>query len=201
MTDPNLVNKSLKPRRMYYSPIGDGVVAADGVELKRLPRDLTPKVEVIHQRFVERGTPGRDGVRVVEKNWTTGGGGDNASGVNRYSSDIGGGFPESGRESRATTAPSPFSTMGDPLGFSNAPSGLGSNQPNSNTASGPGTSGSGLNRPYPASSAPLSGLKSPSQDPYGTLGSIGSIRSEPARNDYLNGLGDTLPHSGRTSSK
>jgi hypothetical protein len=73
VTDPELVNKSLKPRRFYYAPIGDGVVAADGVELKRIPPDLSPKVEVIQQRVVERGPSGKAGIKVVEKTWTTGG--------------------------------------------------------------------------------------------------------------------------------
>lgn len=73
VTDPALVTKSLKPRRFYYAPIGDGVVAADGVELKRLPPDLTPKVEVIQQRIVEKGPGGKAGVKVTEKTWSTGG--------------------------------------------------------------------------------------------------------------------------------
>lgn len=48
-------------------------MAADGVELKRLPPDLTPKVEVIQQRVVERAPPGKPGLRVTEKTWSTGG--------------------------------------------------------------------------------------------------------------------------------
>ena len=182
MTDPLLVNKSLKPRRMYYSPIGDGVVAADGIELKRIPREQTPRVSVIHQRYVEKGAPGKDGVRVMEKTWTTGGDGGSEIGGTRAGSEFGGGFPDSGRNSRATNVTSPFSALGDPLGFSNTPSGPGS---------GLGTSN--LNKPAPPA-APLSGLKSPSQDPYGTLNSL-------PRSD--NGLGDSrydFPQSGRTSS-
>ncbi|KAE9554481.1 hypothetical protein FO519_002292 [Halicephalobus sp. NKZ332] len=169
VTDPHLVNKSLKPRRMYYSPIGDGVVAADGIELKRIPRDQTPRVSVIHQRVVERGAGGRDGVRVMEKTWTTGGDGESQAGVTRAESEIGGGFPDSGRNSRATNVTSPFSAMGDPLGFSGAPSGPG------------------------VGSAPLSGLKSPAQNPYGTF----------PKAESLNGLGDSrydFPQSGRTST-
>lgn len=54
------------------SPIGDGVVAADGIELKRLPPDLTPKVSVIHQRYVEKGDPGNAGLKVYEKTWDEG---------------------------------------------------------------------------------------------------------------------------------
>ena len=169
---------------MYYSPIGDGVVAADGVELKRIPRDQTPRVSVIHQRFVEKGAPGKDGVRVVEKTWTTGGDGDSQAGGTRAGSEFGGGFPDSGRNSRATNVTSPFSAMGDPLGFSNTPSA---------PASGLGTSN--LNKPAPPA-APLGGYKSPSQDPYGTLNSL-------PKSDH-NGLGDSrydFPQSGRTSSK
>lgn len=58
---------------MFYSPIGDGVVAADGVELKRSEQDLTPKVEVTNQRIVEKGDRGMAGLKVQEKTWTTGG--------------------------------------------------------------------------------------------------------------------------------
>lgn len=74
MTDPDVVPKILtkiKPRRMFYSPIGDGVVAADGVEMKRGPVDLTPRVEVIQTRTVERGEKGKGGVNIIEKTWTT----------------------------------------------------------------------------------------------------------------------------------
>lgn len=83
VTDPTLVNKVLngiRPKKFFYSPIGDGVVAADGVEMKRGPVDLTPKVEVIHQRVVEKGDAGQGGVRVTEKAWSSGGGpGDNSA--------------------------------------------------------------------------------------------------------------------------
>lgn len=72
VTDPRYLTKSLKPRRLFYSPIGDGVVAADGIELKRLPPDLTPKVSVIHQRYVEKGDPGSAGLKVYEKTWDEG---------------------------------------------------------------------------------------------------------------------------------
>lgn len=33
VTDPNIMNKSLKPRRFYYSPIGDGVVSSALISL------------------------------------------------------------------------------------------------------------------------------------------------------------------------
>ncbi|KAI3418827.1 hypothetical protein GPALN_007927 [Globodera pallida] len=71
VTDRNIMNKSLKPRRFYYSPIGDGVVAADGIEMKRPPPDLTPRRYEYHQRYVEHG-PGQPGVRVTEKVWHEG---------------------------------------------------------------------------------------------------------------------------------
>uniref|UniRef100_A0AC34F5A0 Uncharacterized protein n=1 Tax=Panagrolaimus sp. ES5 TaxID=591445 RepID=A0AC34F5A0_9BILA len=211
VTDPGLVNKSLKPRRMYYSPIGDGVVAADGIEMKRGPRDLTPRVEVIHQRIVEKGTAGRDGVRVVEKQWTSGGDGGNAAAGSRAGSEFGGGgaTPDNGRDSRAAGAPSPFGGLADPLGLGST--GLGSPQ-------GPGTSGYGtgssprptnndLYRSSPKPSQPSKFDTLGSRDPYSTLG---STRSEPPRNDYLNGLGNLgdsrygsnndFPQSGRTST-
>jgi hypothetical protein len=79
VTDPDLIKKSLKsiqPRTFYYSPIGDGVVAADGVEMKRGPPDLAPRISVIHQRYVEK-VPGQPGHRVYERLWDEGGrGGD-----------------------------------------------------------------------------------------------------------------------------
>lgn len=197
---------------MYYSPIGDGVVAADGIEMKRVPRDLTPRVEVIHQRIVEKGARGRDGVRVTEKQWTSGGDGGSAADGSRAGSEFGGGLPDGSRESRvnATAAPSHYGSFPDPLGAGNT--GHGSPQSNS----GPGTSGYGNGRPNandifrtpqkPSQPSKFDTLGS--QDPYSTLG---STRSEPPRNDYLNGLGNLgdsrytsnndFPQSGRTSSK
>uniref|UniRef100_A0A7E4VLL7 ZM domain-containing protein n=1 Tax=Panagrellus redivivus TaxID=6233 RepID=A0A7E4VLL7_PANRE len=211
VTDPTLVNKSLKPRRMYYSPIGDGVVAADGVEMKRLPRDTTPRVSVTHQRIVEKGDPGRDGVRIVEKQWTTGGDGGSLHGGSRAGSEFGGGFPESGRDSRATNVASPLGSLADPMAYANN---LGGQPP-----AGPGTSGYGT-APSRLNSTPLGDVyRTPNANPsdkYGTLGSrdpystLGSTRSEPPKNDYLNGLGPDSrygsindfggPQSGRTST-
>jgi len=76
ITDPNYIKKynSIKPRRFFYSPIGDGVVAADGVEMKRGPPDLTPRISVRHERFVERGK-GQPGHRLYEHLWDEGGDG------------------------------------------------------------------------------------------------------------------------------
>lgn len=54
---------------MFYSPIGDGTVAADGIELRRGPTDLTPKKYVYHERVVEKGDPGQGGRRVYEERW------------------------------------------------------------------------------------------------------------------------------------
>lgn len=62
----------MKPRRLYYSPIGDGVVAADGVELKRIPKDLSPKVTVTHSRTLDRGEPGHDGYNIYTRTTTHG---------------------------------------------------------------------------------------------------------------------------------
>ncbi|KAL7071478.1 hypothetical protein ACQ4LE_009082 [Meloidogyne hapla] len=72
VNDPNIMKKSLKPRRLFYSPIGDGVVEADGIEMKYPPRDLTPRRYVYHQRFTEQ-DPGAPGIRVSEKTWHEGG--------------------------------------------------------------------------------------------------------------------------------
>lgn len=57
----------MKPRRIYYSPIGDGVVAADGVEMKHAPKDVSPRISVTHVRTYDRGEPGRDGYNIYEK--------------------------------------------------------------------------------------------------------------------------------------
>ncbi|KAL3102983.1 hypothetical protein niasHT_026431 [Heterodera trifolii] len=121
VTDPALVNKSIKPRRFYYAPIGDGVVAADGVELKRLPRDLTPKVEVIQQRIVEKSDRGRPGVRITEKTWSTGAPTEDS--LKGYGhSDNPNEFPASdaGRGSRASD-PDAFASLADQLGPSVRP--------------------------------------------------------------------------------
>ncbi|KAI6241582.1 hypothetical protein M3Y99_00318000 [Aphelenchoides fujianensis] len=72
ITDPNFLKKSLKPRTLFYSPIGDGTVAADGIEKRRGPVDLTPRVHVTHERVVEKGDPGHGGRRVYEHTWDTG---------------------------------------------------------------------------------------------------------------------------------
>jgi hypothetical protein len=67
--DPTFIKKSIKPRRVYYSPIGDGVVEADGIEMKRGPKDMTPKIHVSHERYLERGSGGHGGVNIYEKRW------------------------------------------------------------------------------------------------------------------------------------
>ncbi|KAM3726648.1 Zyxin [Dirofilaria immitis] len=98
ITDPGHLPRSLKPRRLYYSPIGDGVVAADGIELKRVPKDLSPKITVTHSRTLDRGEPGHDGYNIYARTVTHDLGND-------YGSDIGG----SGRDSRLTGGISPGS--------------------------------------------------------------------------------------------
>lgn len=71
--DPKQIPKSLKPRRLYYSPIGDGVVAADGVEMKKRPKDMSPRITISHIRTVEPGEPGRPGYNLYERHVTQGG--------------------------------------------------------------------------------------------------------------------------------
>jgi hypothetical protein len=214
VTDKDIVVKSLstiKPRRMFYSPIGDGVVAADGIEMKRAPPDLQPRVEIIQQRHVEKGHPGQAGRRVIEKTWTSGGG-PGAGGASNYGSEYGGG---SGRDSRATNAASPFGSLADPLGMGSTGLGGGAGgppqqQPGSGGAGGPGTSGYGAqpNDPFASNYNTLG-----SRDPYSTLG---STKSAPVDNrgrsqDPLNGFGDNYgsglgggpnayPPSGRSST-
>uniref|UniRef100_A0A0R3S5T8 ZM domain-containing protein n=1 Tax=Elaeophora elaphi TaxID=1147741 RepID=A0A0R3S5T8_9BILA len=99
ITDPGHLPRSLKPRRLYYSPIGDGVVAADGVELKRAPKDLSPKITVTHCKTLDRGEPGHDGYNIYARTTTHG---------NDYGSDMGG----SGRDSRLTGGMSPGTAKG-----------------------------------------------------------------------------------------
>ena len=70
VTDPNYFKRSLKPRTMFYSPIGDGVVQADGVEWHRGNADLSPRVHITHERVVERGDGGAGGRRVYEHTWS-----------------------------------------------------------------------------------------------------------------------------------
>lgn len=58
---------------MFYSPIGDGVVEADGIEMKRGPKDMTPKRYVTHERYAEGGNGGHGGVNLYETRWANGG--------------------------------------------------------------------------------------------------------------------------------
>uniref|UniRef100_A0A915CS15 Uncharacterized protein n=1 Tax=Ditylenchus dipsaci TaxID=166011 RepID=A0A915CS15_9BILA len=102
VTDPTYVSKALKPKRMFYSPIGDVIVAADGIEMKRGPVDLTP----------------RAGHKITEKTWTSGGGGSESGYTNEYGG-TGGGNDGTGRNSRNTNLQSPFGALSDPLGLGN----------------------------------------------------------------------------------
>ncbi|VDK82841.1 unnamed protein product [Litomosoides sigmodontis] len=132
ITDPGHLPRSLKPRRLYYSPIGDGVVAADGVELKRIPKDLSPKVTVTHSRTLDRGEPGHDGYNIYTRTTTH-------DLRNDYGSDVGG----SGRESRLTGGISPDSdSFGQQSGVGPGVSCGGRDSDNKGGAMGPG-SGSG----------------------------------------------------------
>uniref|UniRef100_A0A7I4Z525 Uncharacterized protein n=1 Tax=Haemonchus contortus TaxID=6289 RepID=A0A7I4Z525_HAECO len=99
ITDPTQLPKSLKPRRLYYSPIGDGTVAADGIELRRRPVDLSPRVTITQMTHLDRGQKGHDGLYVYEKTWKS-------SALSRPESETGcgseqGGGGGSGRNSRA----------------------------------------------------------------------------------------------------
>ncbi|VDN17076.1 unnamed protein product [Gongylonema pulchrum] len=98
ITNPGNLPRSLKPRRLYYSPIGDGVVAADGVEMKRLPQEMSPRIQVTHARTLDRGEPGQGGYNIYARTATHDAG-------SEYGSDLGG----SGRDSRLTGGLSPGS--------------------------------------------------------------------------------------------
>uniref|UniRef100_A0A915PTR0 Uncharacterized protein n=1 Tax=Setaria digitata TaxID=48799 RepID=A0A915PTR0_9BILA len=158
ITDPGHLPRSLKPRRLYYSPIGDGVVAADGVEMKRVPKDLSPKITVTHRRTVDRGEPGRDGYNIYTRTVTHG---------NDYGSDLGG----SGRDSRLTSGISPGSdSYGQQSGVGPGMSyggrepdykggGIGEGRPGSATGYGTGGSGGGTipfgrGKDYPSDTGP-----------------------------------------------
>lgn len=124
--DRDHLPRSLKPRRFYYSPIGDGVVAADGVEIKR-HKDMSPRVSVLHTRTIEKGDPGSDGYNLYEKIFTHGG--------SEYGSDYGGG---SGRNSRTAGTLSPSN---EPYGYS--PGNVYSGSYPGNAGGGYGSSGYG----------------------------------------------------------
>lgn len=51
--------RGLNVRRLYYSPIGDGVVAADGIELQRRAMQTSPRFTVT--RTTTYGDDGADG--------------------------------------------------------------------------------------------------------------------------------------------
>lgn len=131
ITDPSQLPKSLKPRRLYYSPIGDGTVAADGIELKRRPVDLSPRVTITQMTHVDRGQKGHDGVNIYEKTWTNTGAGSHPGSEAGYGSEFGG--PGSGRNSRADAL--------SPIGPDHA--GKGAHGPLGAGAGGPGGYGRG----------------------------------------------------------
>jgi len=229
VTDPTIVSKSLKPRRFYYSPIGDGVVAADGIELKPGPVDLTPKVEIIHQRIVEKGPSAQAGRTVTERTWTSGGGGSESQATNQ-SSYTGAGLPRSaadnlaglgqslnsGLSSGAAQTPiqapkqatplnneSPFGGLSDPFGLGST--GLGSRTPQSTAPL------NNYTKPLSdlaTASAPASNYNSlgsrAGTDPYGTLASLrfgpGAYDSLPKSDANGHGPAYDYPASGRSST-
>ncbi|TMS36583.1 hypothetical protein L596_003716 [Steinernema carpocapsae] len=195
--------KGIKPRRIYYSPIGDGVVAADGIEMKRIPIEQSPRISVTQQRTVERGSPGQAGHRIYEKSWTSG-----AEGDQGYGAGVRAG---SGAQSPLRSASTGPYGMGPGIGFG-GPGGAGSPGGAGGLGAGyggpggpeggPGGPGSRGNStgPFGVSSGadPYSGAVG---DPYNTLG---SSRSEPF-DGRPNGLGSDFggsegPRSGRTSA-
>ncbi|CAD5222304.1 unnamed protein product [Bursaphelenchus xylophilus] len=214
VTDPTLVNKVLygiKPKKFFYSPIGDGVVAADGVELKRGPTDLTPKVEVIQQRVVEKGSPGQSGLRVTERAWSSGapGAGGETLTQSAYStkpatptvqSPVPAAAPAppaastNVAASAASPVASPFGGLSDPLGFGNGPATTAAPIPNYGTASSvPSTNYNTL-------------ASRPATEPYAPYSTLGSQRSSAAPFDTFNSkpssrAGSVLdyPASGRAS--
>ncbi|CAB3410291.1 unnamed protein product [Caenorhabditis bovis] len=157
ITDPAQLPKPIKPRTMFYSPIGDGTVAADGYELKRRPVDLSPRVTVTQLQHIERGSKGHDGVNIIEKNWSVGGSVPPSEAG--FGSEYG---PGSGRNSRAgggALSPDPFppkpATNGK-FDFGNYPPKPDpyAARPNSGLG-GPGHGGLGDNGPFGGSQSNL----------------------------------------------
>lgn len=159
----------------------------DGIELKRGPVDLTSKVSVIEQRYVERGSPGQAGRTVIEKKWVSGGEGNDGNakkvdyghrgGPDNELSGVSG--PNIGSSlindssSRNLGNNSPFASLGDSLNSGPLNSALG-NGPSAGTSS------------YPPSNA------APSPNRYSSVGPLGDLRhsqqpqSPPQSNTPLN---------------
>ncbi|KAI6177109.1 hypothetical protein M3Y97_00871400 [Aphelenchoides bicaudatus] len=215
ITDPAFVTKSLKPRTMFYSPIGHGCVAADGIELKRGPVDLTPKVEIIHQRVVEKGPTGQVGRTVTERTWTTGGGGSESEATSQISAGPVGGYAQPQNAAGPVVPPKPAGdSFGSNSGFppaNTAQSTAAAPVAPQNNASPFGGLSDPLGLDLFTTSAPPSNYNSlgsrAGTDPYATLA---SLRSGPGPYDSLpksdtNGYGtgnykDDYPASGRTST-
>ncbi|KAK0396991.1 hypothetical protein QR680_001935 [Steinernema hermaphroditum] len=208
--------KGIQPRRIYYSPIGDGVVAADGVEMKRVPVEQGPRISVTQQRMVERGSPGHAGHRVYEKTWTSSGDGDYGLGAGQGAGSGAGSGAQSPFRS-ASAGPhggAPGAGYGDAghggAGGPGGPGGLGG----PGGVAGHGVPSSGLG-PHDGRGGSAGPYASNGQDPYGSRGShdpygtLGSSRSEPfGDGGRANGLGtggsdfggSEGPRSGRTSA-
>ncbi|CEF64153.1 Hypothetical protein SRAE_1000240800 [Strongyloides ratti] len=176
ISDPTQIPKGLKPKRFYYSPIGDGTVAADGIELKKLPPDLTPKVEIIHQRTVERkGNDGHGGIKIYEKEWTEGGGHGGSGGSNlnsRLSADPTSGFGDNSKNDPYSKDGDPFNKRNDLYGNRGDPFNKGNNDPYNKN-----------NDPYNKNNDPYNKNGDPNNrgdnlnDPFGSLSNMVPSRS------------------------
>ncbi|VIO86000.1 Uncharacterized protein BM_BM5076 [Brugia malayi] len=188
ITDPEHLPRSLKPRRLYYSPIGDGVVAADGVELKRAPKDMSPKITVTHSRTLDRGESGHDGYNIYARTTTHDLGND-------YGSDMGG----SGRDSRLTGGISPGSdSYGQQSGVSPGMSYGGRDSDYKRPGSGAGGGAGGYSTGSGGGSTPFGHGKDYSSDtgsgdigyPGGRGGYIGRSQSVDLLNGHHDSYGD-----------
>uniref|UniRef100_A0A1I7WX01 ZM domain-containing protein n=1 Tax=Heterorhabditis bacteriophora TaxID=37862 RepID=A0A1I7WX01_HETBA len=171
ITNPQNVPKSLKPRRFYYSPIGDGTVAADGVELKS---NLILGLETIKNSSM----PASEGYG-SEGGYGPGSGRNSRTGA---LSPGGGDFYGKGPSGGPTTGSGgpggvggggPGSGLGGPSGPGSGNGGYGSGR---GTPAGFGSGGDPYGSGRPGSGLgrdPYSTLDSRSGNPYGSNGNLG----------------------------